>query len=508
MNVPQLKLLAGLVRGLLEQQNVPIGHSQALDAIAALPGLRNWPEVMAFPERVAATELTTTATGRLSHRLKTRYQVTLTPMTLLKALMPPESQTEVAPEVWPTGPRPGVYIATSQDAINALLVNYTEASDGALVYAERAGSHWENCIDLDEQGLWSNGLLRVPSGTLVVLGPLRLNQQNWDDAAARFWMACVLALDAGHRVAVLVDTPSPGNLMADIQLAVDMRQDQATDVLDGLTGVVTEAGELKVQTPFSPPRPWPVPVPNTATTDAIPAVVLPHLVSALRDRQVGILAAGSSVTEDNWWAADLVTALLAVTKDLGMACRILPRDRSTPSKNFLVPEPLKLLPFLPSIESAYAQGYRRMVVLPGSSDLDILAAYADDVLFICGAYGADVTETLRNVGGTRFFDKSQELFKHLVAVFGVCHLEGKSKPETACDVYVPSVDNLPTPGMGYGDTSRAIRAHRAVRWEDQVGPLIASKAVTLDKVKEEYRQVEGLEEYLAERKPRAATGTT
>lgn len=72
MNVPQLKLMAGLVRGLLEQHNVPIGHSQALDAIAALPGLRNWPEVMAFPDRVAATELTTTATGRLSYRLKSR----------------------------------------------------------------------------------------------------------------------------------------------------------------------------------------------------------------------------------------------------------------------------------------------------------------------------------------------------------------------------------------------------------------------------------------------------
>ena len=56
MNVPQLKLLAGLVRGLLEQHNVPIGYSQSLDVIAALPGLRNWPEVMAFPDRVVATE--------------------------------------------------------------------------------------------------------------------------------------------------------------------------------------------------------------------------------------------------------------------------------------------------------------------------------------------------------------------------------------------------------------------------------------------------------------------
>lgn len=507
MNVPQLKLLAGLVRGLLEQHNVPIGHSQALDAIAALPGLRNWPEVMAFPEQVASTELTTTATGRLAYRLKSRYKVDVTPMTLLKALMPPEAQTKVAPEIWPTGPRPGVYVATSQAAIDALLTNYTEASDGALVYAERAGSHWENCIDLDEQGLWSNGLQRVPSGTLVVLGPLRLNQQSWDDAAGRLWMACVLALDSGHRVAVLVDTPSPESLLADIQLAVDMRQDEGAEVLEGLTGVVTEGGEMVEQTPFSRPLPWPVPVPNTATVDAIPADVLPHLTSALRERKVGILAAGSSVIEDNWWAAELVTALLAVTKDLGMACRIMPRDRSTPAKYYLVPEPLKVLPFLPSIESAYAQGYRRMVVLPNSSDLELLDSYADDVLFICGAYGADVTETLRNVGGTRFFDRAHTLFKHLIAAFGVCYLEGKSKPEVACDVYVPGTDNLPPPDLRYGDMVKAVRAQRAVRWEDQVGPLVESKAVTLAKVKEEYRKVEGLEEYLAARKPRAATGT-
>lgn len=176
MDVPQLKLLGGLVRGLLEQSNVPIGHSQSLDVIAALPGLRNWPEVMAFPDRVTTTQLNTTSTGRLAYRLKSRFKVELAPATLLKALTPPDVQkTEVVPEIWPAGPKPGVYIATSQEAINALLANYSDASDGALVYAERAGEHWEGSIDLDEQGLWSYGLQRVPSGTLLVLGPLHLN---------------------------------------------------------------------------------------------------------------------------------------------------------------------------------------------------------------------------------------------------------------------------------------------------------------------------------------------
>lgn len=54
MDIPQLKLLAGRVRGLLQQSSRPVGHSQSLDLIAALPGLRNWPEVMAFQDRVSA----------------------------------------------------------------------------------------------------------------------------------------------------------------------------------------------------------------------------------------------------------------------------------------------------------------------------------------------------------------------------------------------------------------------------------------------------------------------
>ena len=54
MDVQQLKLLAGRVRGLLEQQNHELTHGQSLDVIAALPGLRNWPEVLAFRGNVCS----------------------------------------------------------------------------------------------------------------------------------------------------------------------------------------------------------------------------------------------------------------------------------------------------------------------------------------------------------------------------------------------------------------------------------------------------------------------
>ena len=52
MDIQQLKLLAERVRVLLQKYNHTVGYNQSLDLIAALPGLRNWPEVQAFPDRV------------------------------------------------------------------------------------------------------------------------------------------------------------------------------------------------------------------------------------------------------------------------------------------------------------------------------------------------------------------------------------------------------------------------------------------------------------------------
>ncbi|MFM0627044.1 hypothetical protein [Paraburkholderia xenovorans] len=143
MDTQQLKLLAGLVRGLLQPSHPSLGHGQSLDLIAALPRHRNWPEVMAFPDRVAATELDTTSTGRLAFRLKKRFAVDMSSQELLAALSPPGAVvSRSAPHVWPAGPVPGVYLTTSQDAIGALLEVY-EGEDG------RACDHCDSdCVAL------------------------------------------------------------------------------------------------------------------------------------------------------------------------------------------------------------------------------------------------------------------------------------------------------------------------------------------------------------------------
>ena len=74
MDIPQLKSLAARIRELLKQSSCIIGHSQSLDLIAALAGLRNWPEVQSFPQRVNATSLDLAAATRLADRLNEKLK--------------------------------------------------------------------------------------------------------------------------------------------------------------------------------------------------------------------------------------------------------------------------------------------------------------------------------------------------------------------------------------------------------------------------------------------------
>ena len=86
MDMQQLKHVAGHVRGLLDQSNQPIGHSVALDLVASIPGLRNWTEVKAFPDRVATAALDLTSAGRLAIRLNKRFALDIQAPDLLAAI--------------------------------------------------------------------------------------------------------------------------------------------------------------------------------------------------------------------------------------------------------------------------------------------------------------------------------------------------------------------------------------------------------------------------------------
>lgn len=207
-------------------------------------GLRNWPEVQAFPQRVRSQDLDLSATTRLAYRLTRKYRYETSPSQLLKLLSPPgDLANAMVLQIWPTGSRAGVYLTTSQTAIDALVAQYQDASDGAVFYAERAGSHHEAAIDLGDYGIWSSGLERVPSGTLIVLGPIKLDQQNWGDASERIEMACLHTANSGHRVAVLIDSPTPKYLHADARLMLTERSDDDLD--EQIVGTVSDDGTLQ-----------------------------------------------------------------------------------------------------------------------------------------------------------------------------------------------------------------------------------------------------------------------
>ena len=86
MDLQQLKLLAGNIRAFVQQADIQIGHNESLDIAAALPGLRNWPEVLAFPDRVSAFTLDIVSANRLAARLNKRCDFDITPQAVLQKL--------------------------------------------------------------------------------------------------------------------------------------------------------------------------------------------------------------------------------------------------------------------------------------------------------------------------------------------------------------------------------------------------------------------------------------
>jgi hypothetical protein len=480
MDVPQLKLLAGRVRALLQQSSAHIGHNQALDLVAALPGLRNWPEVVAFPDRVAACELDATSAARLAFRLKKNFALELTPRDLLSVLSPDVlGASQGTLQVWPAGPPAGVYVTTSAQAIGALLRRYEEATDGGLVYAEQAANDWDGSINLGEYGLWSPGIDRLPSGTLLVIGPIELDQQSWQDAAERLEMACLHALNSDHRVAVLFETPMPSTICEDTLVLVRCATQELSDAATGLAGVITEDGELQCRRPFAAAYPRPVSIRSNADLEVLPESTRERLRHELARHTSGFVLFGTSEIDEHP-AYDYLAAGLTLTEHAGPAARIMPRHRATPSKDWLVPEAIKALPFLPSVQSAYAHGYRRMVIDPRYTKGNVLLDY-EDVLFLSGTYEHEVAHIVTSLfSGLR--QRDLRIVSRVVAVLGLLQATGTHGPVVASDLFLRGT--LPGPvDTEYSELQAFLRANRAVRWEEEARSLLDAGRVTLDNIK-------------------------
>jgi len=367
-----------------------------------------------------------------------------------------------------------------------------------MAYAERAGTHWEGSIDLGEYGLWSNGLSRVPSGTLIVVGPVELDQQSWDNSASRLHMACLDALNSGHRVAVLVETPTPGTLCEDVLLMVQSLQEDGDDIDTALLGVVNEDGELQKRDPFANSRPRPANIQSVATVDAIPFSVLAPLKKAIGKRSSGLLIFGSTIINDQC-AIDLVAASLALTEHAGPATRIMPRHRSTPAKDWLVPEAIKQLPFLPSVESAYDQGYRRMIINPSYTESDLLLKFGKEVLFISGNYGSDVSDLFMSAIRGGSLKNEDALLTLVIAILGVKPVPGKHGVMVANDLYVWQPESALIHPKRFEEVIDFPRENRLVKWENEMTSLLDSGEVTVARIKKVLSRDRHIGEFLSQR---------
>lgn len=215
---------------------------------------------------------------------------------------------------------------------------------------------------------------------------MELNQQAWEDSAHHLEWACIRAMDSGHRVALLIDTPAPDTIFQDLELMVRSVQQEGDQLEAMLRGTVTESGELIGRESVTPTLLHPIVAPDLATLDGIPSSAVDPLRAATERKPRGILVLGSSVIQDHW-AIEQICAALALTKGLGPVARILARKRGTPAKDMMVPDAVKALPIMPSVASAYAQGYRRMIVQSSYTRVDELHEFAADVTFITGTHG-------------------------------------------------------------------------------------------------------------------------
>jgi hypothetical protein len=256
----------------------------------------------------------------------------------------------------------------------------------------------------------------------------------------------------------------------DVHLLVRSQPDPQ-GVEEALRGVISEQGELLERSPFLQRREHPALTASpkhTARSDAIPERARELLQPFLRKHRTGLVLLGAGDISEHS-ASSLVEAGLALTHHCGPAARIMPRTRGTPSKYWNVPDAIKELPFLPSIQSAYDQGFRRIVVEGNYTDAELYLEHPD-VLFIASGWGANVAGTFTTAARLRRIEESVVL-DHVLAILAVAPLPGEIVEDSLTDLYLKSERPRPT-SEKYEDVMAFIELERVLRWEEQFEQLL------------------------------------
>lgn len=137
------------------------------------------------------------------------------------------------------------------------------------------------------------------------------------------------------------------------------------------------------------------------------------------------------------------------------------------SKYDQVPAAIAQLPFLASIESAYAQGYRRFLIDPRYTETEVMARFVDDSLIIACSYAATVDELATHVAEAK--GRHPSLLPWLLAAVVVAPVQTQVGTEILTDLYIGVED-------AYVDNTdhvfEFVVMHRTIRIEDQFKALV------------------------------------
>ncbi|GFE87810.1 hypothetical protein [Steroidobacter agaridevorans] len=380
--------------------------------------------------------------------------------------------------VWPTGPSPGIYVAPSQGAIDAVIERYEREAPGEMMYCEAAGESAQTSIALGERGIFSNGLRRAPNGSLIILGPMDMTQESWEDCAARILCSSNLVDGANHRVVVLARTPSRMTLHADLALMLQL--DEAPGYVDPtLRGRVSETGEFLEMDRFVEGPVRPVASPPIVPIVTVPPQIAGILKRALAYRPYGMIMVGSWGLGEHRHA--LLEAVIPLTDEVGPVARIQPNFRGEYGRgdsdlSVRCPD----IPIYPSIESALAFGHRRIIIeRPDAGGAAMLKA-ASHACLLVDAPAEDVSgAVLRTLPTTpRDGIRTLDVLTAVLCAGEIADVQGRHR---IWDAYIARADLPP-----HGDSERDwdyVQNQRVLRWEDALEDLIARGIITREGAK-------------------------
>jgi hypothetical protein len=311
--------------------------------------------------------------------------------------------------------------------------------------------------------------------------------------------AAGLAYTSFLRIVVLVDTPLPENLHSDIDLLLRPEDEGLDSEPVDVLGIVTDAGELRVVHPFVERRMLPATQEAFSTTQRLPQVLEDALKQAVSQRPYGVIVLGVSPSDKPRRA--LLEAVLPLTAHAGPAVRIQPTFRSGYGKDDTPLSPhFEGLPVFPSIESAYAHGFRRMVIessYHGASKA--MAQRARDVCFMLTSYSTEVAGAWMDAM-PRHQDWPDGL-ESIIALLCVADIESKKESFIVCDAFIAGAPSAPKDARA-ADLIEYVEANRVIRWQDELEQLLAERRVTTAQAKKALHRHD-VDSYLASRKAAA-----